>query len=85
MEIEDTHKRNFYLVIKHKLKVGTKLKLKKNYKAYKKGMMVTIINIHSDYGWILLKEKGFASFQDVENILKIFRKLTTKEQIAEEI
>ena len=59
-KIENVHKRNFILIKKYKLKVGTELANKKT------GQFSTITSIHPLYGWV--ETSNSLLKQDMSNI-----------------
>jgi len=70
MIIEDIHKRNKELILKYNLFTGKVLRLKKDYKEFKKGDAFTISHIHRLYGWVLFEETEQLP-QEAEELLKI--------------
>ena len=69
-KIEETHKRNFELIRKHKLIVGDKLVLIKPCHYLNINDKFTIKHIHNLYGWITFEETGQLP-QEAEEIFKI--------------
>ena len=70
MNIKEIHRSNFDLINKHKLVIGSRLKLKDDVLGYLSGDIFMIECINPFYGWIKLKSDCFP--QDVKSILKIF-------------
>ena len=68
--IFNTHKRNFKLIDEYKFALGDKLKLKEDYKFFKKGDVFIIKWINTFYGWIIFKETEQLP-QEVEKILNL--------------
>lgn len=69
-KIENIYKKNFEIIKKYNLKVGDKLTLKKQFRYFDIGKVITISHIHKLYGWILFEETGQLP-QEAEELLKI--------------
>jgi len=55
-KIDKIHKSNLKLIEEYKFYIGNKVKLKKDFKSFKKGEVFTISWVNNIYGWITFKE-----------------------------